>query len=139
MVAAACGVACLGAYAILFDGLMAIESAADLLGALVMAGIFMLVGWVVAIFVVAFYFVLFGMPVALLLGDRIRHPLALAVALVDAVISAMLVVSGSALNLIEGDGFHLPTFGIVLCFALPAGYFYRRSVIALRDENSLLD
>lgn len=137
MIAAAFGVACLGAYAIVFEGLMTAEGAAALLGALVMAGTFLVVGWVAAIFVVAFYLVVFGMPVALLLGDRIRHPLALAIALVDAVVSAMLVVGGSALNLFEGDGFHLPTFGIVLCFALPAGYFYRRSVIALRDESGL--
>ena len=114
-----------------------VEDAGDLFAMLVMGGIALLLGWVAAIFIVSFYLLLFGMPVALLLGDRIRHPLALGVALIDAAISAALVVSGSALDLLEGGAFHVRTFAIVLCFALPAGYLYRRSVIAFRDEAEL--
>lgn len=91
-----------------------------------------------ATFFVGFYLCLFGLPVALLLGDRIRHPFALLIALVDAAISAVIVGGGSRFGLFEIDTLASLLFALVLAFALPAGYFYHRNVIAMRDTLEFL-
>ena len=92
---------------------------------------------VAASFVVAFYLIICGVPIAALLGHRITHPAALGIALVDALISAAFAVSGSILNPSYEPGFPWVPFLMVACFALPAGYLYRRNVIAMREEVGL--
>lgn len=91
---------------------------------------------IAATFLVAFYLFVFGLPIALLLGDRIRHPLALAVALVDAVLAAAIATGGSWLGVFEADKLLSPAFGVVLAFALPAGFLYRRNVITMREVSA---
>lgn len=103
-----------------------------------MAGLALGLGVVLAAFVVGFYLALFGLPVALLLGRHIHHPWALAVALIDAAGSAFIATTGSRLGLL-GDDFAWRGFLMVLLFAVPAGYLYRRSVIAFREEAELMN
>lgn len=94
---------------------------------------------VFGVFVVAFYLAIFGVPVAILLGPRIGHPLALAISLLDAALAAGFAVTGSMFQGSGEPGFPLVGFAIALCYALPAGYFYRRNVIAMREEWSILN
>ena len=109
--------------ALLFSGFVAI-----VLGFVVIAGFV----------VVAFYLALFGAPIAMLLGHRIAHPLALGIALVDAALAAAIAVTGSLFQN-SGTAFPIGGFAIALCYALPAGYFYRRNVVAMRQEWSILN
>lgn len=94
-----------------------------------------------ATFVTGFYLAVFGLPFAILLGERIRHPLALGFSLLDASVGAVVAVTGGRLGILtsEGDGLPIGLLLIVLCFALPAGYLYRRNVIAMRDTNAAFD
>ena len=90
-------------------------------------------------FVVAFYLVCFGLPVALILGDRIRHPAALGLSLLDAVLATVIAVGGwhAGIELLDAENWTIIL--LVLGFALPAGYLYRRNLIALRDEWEAID
>ena len=92
---------------------------------------------IAASFVVAFYLVICGLPIAALLGNRITHPAALGIALVDALGAAAFAVSGSILSPSYVPGFPWGPFLMVACFAIPAGYLYRRNVIAMREEAEL--
>lgn len=111
---------------------------AEILLMIIAAG-FVIAGAVMgATFVIAFYLVLFGLPVAWLLGARIAHPLALGLALVDALISAGLAVGGSDILSSGEDGtFPWVAYLMVSAFALPAGYLYRRQIIAARETAEL--
>lgn len=102
-----------------------------------MAGWFLAFALVASTFVVAWYLVVFGLPVALVLGDRIRHPLALAVSLIDALAASLIATAGTWLGLSESGNLSPGFLAAVLCFALPAGYLYRRNVIAMRDFEGL--
>lgn len=80
---------------------------------------------------------LFGLPVAMLLGKNIRHPGGLAAAIVTGLAATLFV--GDVLwsgpissGTFDGWGI-LPFFA---CFALPAIWSYRRYVIAMLDERS---
>jgi hypothetical protein len=89
---------------------------------------------IAATFIVAFYLAVFGLPIAILLGKRIRHPLALGVSLIDAGIGALVALTGSTFGIFGIDESSPGAYALVLSFALPAGYFYRRNIIALRDH-----
>lgn len=92
-----------------------------------------------ASFVVGFYLAIFGLPVALVLGPHLHSPWALTVALLDAGASALFVVTGDRLGALESDGPSILLFLWALSFALPAGYLYRRGVIALREQAALFN
>ena len=87
-----------------------------------------------ATFIVGFYLALLGLPVALALGRHLHTPWALAVALLDAGASALFVVTGDRIGAMGPGGPSILGFLFVLSFALPAGYLYRRGVIALREQ-----
>jgi hypothetical protein len=120
--------------AALWAGEFSTFSLEGLLGALVFTGMFIAIGSIGGTFVVAFYLVIFGLPVALLLGERIRTPAGLLAAMTTGLVAAyaanrwmwgMPSVSGQP-SAWEG--------AIVLCFVLPAAWFYRKQVIAMLDE-----
>ena len=94
---------------------------------------------VCGMFLVAFYLAIFGAPVAVLLGQRIGHPLALAISLLDAALAAAFAVTDSMFQGSGNQAFPASAFAIALCYALPAGYFYRRNVFAMREEWSILN
>ena len=114
---------------------MPLESPKEIIAGLFLGGLALGVGTVAATFVVAFYLCIFGLPIAVLLGNRIRHPLALAISLLDACAGAIFATTGTKLGLLGAGEFSLEAFALVLCFALPAGYLYRRNVIALRETS----
>lgn len=87
-----------------------------------------------ATFTVGFYLALFGLPVAAALGRHLHSPWALAIALSDAGASALFVVTGDWIGVMGPGGPSILVFLCVLSFALPAGYLYRRGVIALREQ-----
>lgn len=83
-------------------------------------------------FVVAWYLVVFGLPVALLLGERIRTPAGLLVSVATAAAAALMAIRwmwGFTALLNEQQ----ETL-IIFAFVLPAAWFYRRQVIAMLDE-----
>ena len=102
-----------------------------------MAGWFLAFALIASTFVVCWYLAVFGLPVALLLGERIRHPLALAVSLLDALAASLIATSGTWLGWSESGELSVGLIAAVLCFALPAGYLYRRNVIAMRDFEDI--
>lgn len=99
-----------------------------------MAGFALAVGFIAATFIVAFYLCIFGLPIAVLLGDRIRHPLALGISFIDACAGAVVATTGSKLGLLGANGFSPVALALTLCFALPAGYLYRRNIIVIREQ-----
>ena len=90
-----------------------------------------------ATFIVGFYLALFGLPVALVMGRHLHSGWALAIALLDAVASALFVVTGDRIGATGPGGPSILGFLFVLSFALPAGYLYRRGVIALREQAAI--
>jgi hypothetical protein len=95
---------------------------------IVFAGLVMMsIGTVFSALIIA----LIGVPVAWALGSRLASPLGLAVAAGAALVTGG--VLGSAFwraPVFEDDG---PLLGLmILAYALPAGLFYRRAVLAAR-------
>ena len=111
-----------------------VEVAFVLVGGIIATGLAV----TVATFVVGFYLALFGLPVALAMGRHLHNRWALLIALLDAVASALFAVTGDRIGAVIGDGAFM-MFLVVLSFALPAGFFYRRNVIALREQAAVLD
>lgn len=105
----------------------------EIFAMLALSGLAIAFAAVTAMFIVAFYIVLFGLPFALVLHERMRRPYSLPFALVIATVTGMLAgwqFSGWDPNyLYRPDKRTL----IFLGFALPAGYFYRKFVIAAMD------
>lgn len=129
--AAIAGVAVLAVWLLLFAVEWSLtEFVFGLVG--IMAGVALAV--TAATFVAGFYLAIFGLPLALVLGRHLHSPWALAIALLDAGLSALFVVTGDRLGALDSDGPSLLYFLWVLSFALPAGYLYRRGVIALREQ-----
>ena len=106
-----------------------------MLSFLVVGGAAIALGAIGGTFVVAFYLVIFGLPVALLLGERIRTRAGLLVSVATAVAAGIIAIRWMW-------GFSLPSDEplwqeeslIVFVFVLPAAWFYRRQVIAMLDE-----
>lgn len=109
--------------------------------------VFALIGATVAIgltvtaatFIVGFYLALFGLPVALLMGRHLHNRWALSIALLDAAAGALFAITGDRIGALEDDGPSLLMLLVVLSFALPAGFLYRRNIIALREQAAILD
>ena len=94
--------------------------------------------------VCAFYIFVFGLPVAWLLGDRIRNPASWFIILPITLLSTIQACYWSlGLNYStfpnDPSELDLLVIAIAFGFALPAAYFYRRYLIAFRDEEDLLD
>ena len=121
--------------AAIFGGAFASFSLEDILSFLVVGGAAIAVGSIGGTFVVAFYLVLFGLPVALLLGERIRTPAGLAIAMATG-LSAAVVVSRWMWGMPSASG--KPAVWeeamVISCFVVPAAWLYRRQVIAMLDE-----
>jgi hypothetical protein len=121
--------------ALLVDGFLSPVSIESLINALMLTGMMIAIGSFGGAFVVAWYLVIFGLPVALLLGERIRTPAGLLVSVATAAAAALTaihwmwgVTAASPEALWQGDAL------IVFVFVLPAAWFYRRQVIAMLDE-----
>jgi hypothetical protein len=121
--------------ALLIDGFLSPVSLESLINALMLTGMMIAIGSFAGAFVVAWYLVIFGLPVALVLGERIRTPAGLFVAIATAAAAAMIAISwmwgvtaASPEAIWQGDAM------IVFAFVLPAAWFYRRQVIAMLDE-----
>ena len=134
MIAAAVGMTCLGVWTLLMAPDFSFDAPSEIIAGLFFLTFALAIGTVAATFIATFDLCLFGLPIAVLLGDRIRHPLALGVSLVDAVAGALFAATGSKLGIAGEGDFSLEFFALVLCFALPAGYIYRRNIIALREQ-----
>lgn len=123
-------------YAAIFAGAFVSFSLEDLLSILVVGGAAIAIGSIGGTFVVAFYLVIFGLPVALLLGERIRTSAGLLVAMAIGLAAAFVVsrwMWGMPTNLSVGSPGWEEALAL-FCFVLPAAWFYRRQVIAMLDE-----
>lgn len=119
----------------ILGGAFTSPSLEDLLSFLVVGGAAIAVGTIGGTFVVAFYLVLFGLPVALVLGERIRSPGGLVVA-ITTWLAAALLVSRWMFGIPTGSGesSQWEEALVLSCFVVPAAWFYRRQVIAMLDE-----
>jgi hypothetical protein len=116
-------------------GAFSATSLEDLLSFLVVGGAAIAVGSIGGTFIVAFYLVIFGLPVALLLGERIRTPTGLLIAMTTGLAAAY--VAGRwmwGMPGISGEQTVGEEALALSCFVLPAAWFYRRQVIAMLDE-----
>lgn len=116
----------------LFRGDFFPPSLEGLISALMFTGTMIALGSFGGAFVVGWYLVVFGLPVALLLGERIRTPAGLLVSVATAVAAALMAIRwmwGFSALLNEQQ----ETL-IIFVFVLPAAWFYRRQVIAMLDE-----
>lgn len=119
----------------LFTGGFDTFSLDGLLAALVFTGALIAVGSIGGTFVVAFYLVIFGLPVALLLGERIRTPTGLLAAMATGAASAYAAMRWLwSMTWASGEPVWNGEALVVLCFVLPAAWFYRRQVITMLDE-----
>ena len=96
---------------------------------IIFAGLVMMaIGTVVS----ALFVALIGVPVALMMGRRLGSPLGMAVAAGAALVAGGLL--GSAFWRAPVFGTDGPLFALmILAYALPAGLFYRREVLAARQ------
>lgn len=116
-------------------GAFSATSLEDLLSFLVVGGAAIAVGSIGGTFIVAFYLVIFGLPVALLLGERIRTPAGLLAAMVTALAAAYIAGRWMfGMPGVSGEPALLEQALTLCCFVLPAGWLYRRQVIAMLDE-----
>lgn len=121
--------------AAMFAGAFGSFSIEDLLSVLVVSGAAIALGSIGGTFVIAFYLVLFGLPVALLLGERIRTRAGLGIAIATGVVAAFAVSRWIwGLPSISGETPAWEEALALSCFVLPAAWFYRRQVIAMLDE-----
>lgn len=119
-----------------FAGEIANPSIEELLSVLVVGGGAIALGSIAGIFFVAFHLLVFGLPVALLLGDRIRTRAGLLIA-ISTGIAAALVVGRWLWSIPTASSGEADLWGQLLvlgCFAVPAAWFYRQNVIAMLDE-----
>jgi hypothetical protein len=114
-----------------------INSIGDAIILLAAGGMIFAFGSIGGTIVIAFYLTIFGLPVALILGERVRQPIGMAAASLSALVAG--VAGGSWLwetsNLYGGQGsapLALP-FSFI-AFGVPAAFLYRRQIINLRDE-----
>jgi hypothetical protein len=118
-----------------FAGAFSAPSLEDLLSFLVVGGAAIAVGSIGGTFVVAFYLVIFGLPVALLLGERIRTPAGLLIAMTTGLVAAYIVGRWMwGMPGLSGEPAVREEALTMVCFVLPAAWFYRRQVIAMLDE-----
>lgn len=107
----------------------------ELLGALLFTGMFIAIGSIGGTFIVAFYLVIFGLPVALLLGERLRTRAGLAAAMATGAAAALVAIRWMwGFTASSDDAIWQDDALIVLCFVLPAAWLYRRQVLAMLDE-----
>lgn len=115
-------------------GGLALHSLEDILSILVASGMAIAMGAIGGTFVVGFFILLVGFPVAVLFGDRLKGLLGLVVALLAgigaAALAAMMLGGGVGSS---GSSDMLETTFYTAAFALPAAYFYRRQVISMLD------
>jgi hypothetical protein len=91
-------------------------------------------GTFAATLIVGFYLALFGMPVAVLMGQRIRSRAGLAVALATSVAGIAIISMGDvAFPFAYAAADKWQHILIVSCFAVPAAWLYRQQVIAMLD------
>ena len=121
--------------AAVFSGQFFPLSLESLLAALMFTGTMIAIGTIGGTFVVAFYLVIFGLPMALLLGQRIRTPAGLIVAIATAVAAALVAIRWMwGFTALSDEPLWQEEALIVFAFVLPAAWFYRRQVIAMLDE-----
>lgn len=134
----AIGTACLMAITVASAGMagaLSPTSVGDVLSFLVVGGAAIAIGAIGGTFIVAFYLVIFGLPVAILLGERIRTPAGLLIAMATGAAAAwaasrwMWGVPGISVAPSSWE-----EALVLACFVLPAAWFYRRQVIAMLDE-----
>lgn len=107
-----------------FGGVFSSASLEDALSFLVVGGAAIAVGSIGGTFMVAFYLLVFGLPVALLLGERIRTPAGLLTALTSGLVAAY-VAQRWMLGLpgVSDEPSHWEEALALSCFALPAAWF----------------
>ena len=142
MIAAICGVSVLGVLAL--ASMVGTDWAATpmaVLNGLFYLSLMLVVSLVAATFVTAFYLTIFGLPVAWMLGKRIRHRgawlLILPAILASAAFASHWLLGDYSNQMDDWRTFDPIPFVIVLGFALPAGFFYRQNVISMLDEAEL--
>lgn len=107
----------------------------DLLSFLVVGGAAIAVGSIGGTFIVAFYLTIFGLPVALAMGERIRTLSGLLIAVATGLTAAYVAARWMwGVTGISGEPSHWEEALVLACFVLPAAWFYRRQVIAMLDE-----
>lgn len=108
----------------------------SLLGALMFIGTAVALGSIGGTFVVAFYLVLFGLPVALVLGEHIRRPAGLFAAMATAAGAGLFAIRWMwGFTALSDEPLWQQEALMVFAFVLPAAWFYRRQVIAMLDER----
>jgi hypothetical protein len=121
--------------ALLLDGFLSPVSLESLINALMLTGMMIAIGSFAGTFAVAWYLVIFGLPVALLLGERIRTPTGMVVAIATAAAAALIAISWMwGFTAASPEAIWWDDALIVVPFVLPAAWFYRRQVIAMLDE-----
>jgi hypothetical protein len=116
-------------------GALSPTSLEDLLSFLVVGGAAIAVGSIGGTFMVAFYLVIFGLPVALMLGERIRTPAGLLMAMATGLAAAYVVSRWMwGMPSVSGQPSTWEEALVLSCFVMPAAWFYRQQVIAMLDE-----
>tara|TARA_B100000749_G_C18353085_1_gene434144 strand:- start:219 stop:737 length:519 start_codon:yes stop_codon:yes gene_type:complete len=121
-----------------------LDSPLDFFAALFVIPISLGLFLILATFSCAFYIFVFGLPVAWILGDRIHEPVSWFIILPITLLSTIQACFwslGLKYSNFPNDPSELDLLVIAMAFgfALPAAYFYRRYLIAFRDEEELLD
>lgn len=101
-------------------------------------GIAIALGSLAGTFLVAFYLLIFGWPVAFMLCERIRGKTGLAAAIATAVIACLFAASWMwGWSFFNDQQVSYAGLIPIAVFAIPASFLYRRNVINALDEAKI--
>ena len=118
----------------LASGELPFRSLDEMVMVLVAGGMAIALGTIMGAFVVAFYILIVGFPIAALLGDQLHGSIGWAVSLLSATagaVTAFIWMWGKTDP--SGIPYEWDLILPLAPFALPAAYFYRRQVISMLD------
>ncbi len=117
------------------SGALPLSSFGNALSMLVLGGVGLVIGTIAGSFAVGFYLVIFGMPISTILGDRIRKPIGLGIAILSGLLAtAISLFWMGPVTIPNLLGTNLAALVTTLAFSLPAMILYRHHVITMRDE-----
>ncbi|MDJ0979290.1 MAG: hypothetical protein QNI87_12260 [Erythrobacter sp.] len=115
---------------------IAMGSISDLFNALLLVGVGIAFGAFAGAFLVLWHLVIFGLPVALIIGRRIERPAGIAACMASCAIALVIAYHWVA-GIFRDGAIVAPdptTMAAIAFYALPAAWLYRRWIMALRAE-----
>lgn len=117
-----------------FSGENVMGEAHYLLLILVVVGVGTVFAVIAATFIASFYLLVFGMPVAALMRNKLRGPIGIAITVAVALFAASVFMGVFSVAPERWFDLNWEGAAMILAYALPAGFLYRKTVLSLLEE-----